>query len=278
MGLLLAAVTVLYPDYWVGRLGAAELDTRDDAVFWLKTLGMASVPVLTNAARDGSLEAKHLLRVIPLQDQLSVQLRTAIRGVEERLATGDDRVWLQVFLAALQLERIPKSDFDLLLEPACRGAVAACDKIELIRYVQRSPNIRGARCLARYLADGDDEARKTAQVALRALSARHRVEAIVTFLELDRTPEDSLECGLAWIDPEDAARALAPEFAIRKPRAGARALLRRLDLRELFFSEDVRIRLAVCDMSDSAPDLCGRLWDPHPAVRARAIVTLSRRR
>ena len=111
------------------QLGSESVADRDAALRRLDALGTAAVPELRRAVshsdREISARATYLLRLFSVRERLTPNLRKAIPGVENRLATGGPGVWTDVFLEASSRSSFPfleSEDLDPLAVPAFHGA------------------------------------------------------------------------------------------------------------------------------------------------------------
>src|SRR6516162_6253624 len=90
------------PAALIEKLRSEKAEDRGDAERRLKALGKSALATLETAAKDKDPEvaarAKHLLRVLPIGQQLGVGLTTAFPGIDDRLARGDDHTWTETFL------------------------------------------------------------------------------------------------------------------------------------------------------------------------------------
>src|SRR5437879_1994780 len=86
------------------KLRSDNVEERDAASRTLKKMGQEAVAALSLLKSDPDVEvaerAHQLLRVLRILDVLSPGILKSMPGVEERLAQGPERVWVDVFLEA----------------------------------------------------------------------------------------------------------------------------------------------------------------------------------
>ena len=149
------------PASLVEQLGAERIEERDEAQAKLKALGDKAVPVLEKAAFASNLEtavrAKHLLKVIPLMKELTENLRKALPGVEERLASGDKHLWTKVFLEATgRDEKIaplyPSLEGKDVAPLTARAIDGALGELQIVAVLEKI-SAYSIRCVTRELAE-----------------------------------------------------------------------------------------------------------------------------
>lgn len=283
MGLLLAIVTFLAPEYWIELLGADSIEMREEAMRRLKRFGWSAMPALMAAERHPDPEiaerVQTLLGSISLGDRLSPEFRAAMPGVEERLSAGNDEEWLRVFLEASRLPRATTKDLECLVEPASRGARTREDRIEILRFLLKARILWTMRILGEYMADSD--AADVAWEGLNTLRPKFRVEALTWYLE---RREGELRRDFVYavrdLDAEDAVRSLDLDH----PRPGVgmlAAVLREQSWMPLASgADDLRVR--VIRMLELVPDetslllLTRLVHDSSVAVRIAALAAITR--
>src|SRR4051812_16791112 len=89
------------PRALVEKLRSEDPAERDEAARKLKAIGRPAVRDLEEAARDRDVDvssrAKRIIRVIGVAEKLTPALKTALPGIEERLAS-DGETWTTEFL------------------------------------------------------------------------------------------------------------------------------------------------------------------------------------
>ena len=201
----------------VERLRSDSIEERERASLGLKQLGTPAMPALRRAARSGdadfSIRASRLLRVITVMEKLSPDLMKALPGVEERLASGDDRTWTRTFFQAVQLRkaaRLEGEDFTGLVGRALKGA----RKEEKRKICVQVADLRigGVRAdIEPLLKDSDRYIRCAALGALCAIVARRSVPRILPLLkDEDQEVRTVVLVSLARLGDGEAVPEVAP--------------------------------------------------------------------
>jgi HEAT repeat protein len=250
------------PRELVERLRSDRLEEREDARRKLKALGAAAVPALQKAASDPDAEvaqrAKDLLAALALLARFTPKLAAALPGLEDRLASGDDRAWTAALLRAVERKdgrlvhpELRGPDLAPLAERAARGAATDEARLIVCETVRHWDLRAAAPALRAYLKDGDPHVRGTAAETLGLLGDRESVPAILRLID----------------DDADERFFTALEFL--KAQAELRALLRH---REAAVRGHAVLRLDPAD----GDDVLALLQDPEPSVRGKAAAALGR--
>jgi|SRR5882672_2507486 len=116
----------------VEKLGSDRVEDREEAVRRLKQLGYPSIPFLEDAIQSHDPEvserAARVLRVLKIRQLLTPRLVKVFPELEERLASGTDRTWMQVLVEARDGEKSAKvswssEDLAPFIGPALRASV-----------------------------------------------------------------------------------------------------------------------------------------------------------
>lgn len=121
----------------VERLRSEKIEDREDAFRRLKELGRAAAAELGKAAADRDPEvagrARKLLHLMVAREHLTPRLRAAMPGIEERLADGNDRTWVELLVELGDRESYPalmSEDLEPLLAPAFRAAAGDLELLD----------------------------------------------------------------------------------------------------------------------------------------------------
>jgi HEAT repeat protein len=116
----------------IRQLGADDPAAREEASRRLRAIGAPAAAALREAASTGDLEtaarARSILHLFAVRESLTPNLLSAMPGVDERLAAGDDAVWTEVLMEAVAEEggkrkhpKIRVQDLEVLAPRAARG-------------------------------------------------------------------------------------------------------------------------------------------------------------
>jgi HEAT repeat protein len=118
----------------IEKLRSDKVEEREEAIKKLIELGKPGSSELEKATTHSDIEvatrARRVLRIFELRDQLPARLQAAIPQVAERLSTGDDHSWTEVFLSVaekdangnLPIVTLRREDLNVLAAPSVRGA------------------------------------------------------------------------------------------------------------------------------------------------------------
>src|SRR5258706_1514992 len=88
----------------IEKLRSEDGVVREEAVRQLKALGAIAAEELRKAVQEKdpevSARARHLLRVLEIRMKLTVNILETLPGIDERLTTGGEHTWTEVFLEA----------------------------------------------------------------------------------------------------------------------------------------------------------------------------------
>jgi len=255
----------------VESLRSESIETRDAAMRRLKELGILAKSALEKAALDGdpglAKRASTLLRWIEIRDQLTADLRKTIKGVEERLASGDEHAWTEVFLEATaemweeqkkkaysaDRVKLKQKDVDVLAVRAAQGAITSEEKIRVAWGIRQYDLRSAGPSLLAFLSDADPKVRNTALGGLSQMRVPESLSGIIKALD----------------DPETIVEATAALQGF-----GARAKVAVPKLCSLLGHRDPRVRstavsgLGSLGAKEAVPELVATLKeDPESRVR-----------
>ncbi len=270
---LLLALAVLVPQEdaarikaLVEKLGSDSVADRDDAERDLIKMGPAAAPHLQKAATDADAEVaarvKYILRIVELREKVPARLRAAFPGVEERLARGTDRTWMELFQEVTRAAHQPRihdaleiEDVDFLASRALRGAEGGQEKYRL-GHVAGLFGLRSAIPeLVLWLDDPDHMAQHAAFQGLRALKP---VECVPQLLELMKGTNRQRSALVQQLLGEMKARNAVP------------GLLKLLEDADPITRANAAVALGTIGGEEVLAPLLARLKDPD-AVAVRSI-------
>jgi HEAT repeat protein len=177
----------------IEALRSSKIQERDRAAGTLRKLAGAAIPALEQSSKSSDQElsarSRYLLRVIAIDAKIAPRLLVALDGVVDRLATGNDHTWTDVFLDAARIARgraphplLDKSDLEKLVVPALRGASKADEKIQLCDEIARW-DLQVARANVKDLLEDSNPSVIAAAVGvLGALGAKEDASLLRAFL------------------------------------------------------------------------------------------------
>ena len=284
------------PASLIEKLRSDRAEQREEAARKLAGLGKAAAPALEKAAKDADAEvasqARQLLRRLAVRDMLPAILRQTIPGVEERLVTGGDRAWTELFLEVGEKAGglYSPNVLERLAVPAIRGAASDGDLEKAIR-VAVQWNVRSAVPeVTRLLQDKRESIRRVSVRALGELKVGDALAGVLAVLG-DGSPDvrQAALYSLADLDARDAAPKILPRLQDDDAdvRATAADVLARLRHRPavpgivaLLKHPATHIRqtavqaLSGMDAVEAVPDLLPLLRDPQSNIRTNSIWTL----
>lgn len=265
----------------VEQLRSESIVIRDDAVGELLKLGTAAIPALEKAVRDPDREvasrARTVLRWIRISVRLTPGLKKRWPKLVNRLASGNEHTWTEVFHEAIK-EDLPAEDLNALAGPAVRGARDADEKKELC-LILRNKNLFGAAPeLRRLLSDPHAGVVTEALSALRVMHDHESIPAIRPLLQSDvGSVRARAARTLGWL----GAREVIPQLTIQlgdenaKARGSAAYALGQLGASHTLLELRRLLRDSDSDVRGAAADAVGLLNDTGAAEEIRRMLTLS---
>jgi len=254
------------PKTLIEQLRSDRAEQRDEAARKLQALGKAAAPALEAAAKDPDSEvssrARQLLRRLSIRDLLPRVLQETMPKVEDRLVTGGDRAWAELFLEVSEKAGglYSANLLEELAIPALRGAESDADARKVIETIANWNLHSAIPEVAKHLRDRRPAVRVAAARALGDVNAREAIPSLLPLLE----------------DPEPEARQYALySLAALKARQALPTMLRLLKDEEPMTREAAADALTRMEHAPAVPGIIAHLKDENPRVRQAAIQHLS---
>lgn len=255
---------------FVQKLRSDKIEERQEAERKLKELGKAALPELVEAAKDKDVEqssrARYLIRYIELGERVSSNLREALPGVQDRLASGDAHTWTEEFLKIAGGPRekrnfpsLATTDLDPLVVSALAGCATDLDKTYVIQSAMswRLPSV--APEAARLLGEKDHQLRGACARAVAELDYKEAIPLVAVMVLDDRgTLRRTAIRSLRLLGPSRAFQELKKSLEDKK--SGHRNLA-------IFALGQLRVK-------EAAVDIAKLLHDDNGTVRAYAAAAL----
>jgi HEAT repeat protein len=213
----------------IEKLRSDSAPERGEAERRLRERGPAAIPELEKAAKDADAEvagrAQRLLRLIPLAGIVTPRLRTAMPGVEERLASDDPHAWTEIFLAASQDPKLRRPDLEPLAGRAVRAASGPEETAAVLEIVAKRRLKAAAPDTAARLKDPDGRLRKEAIETLFELRAKEAIPDLAACLKDPNHGVREEALVAIWrLGRDDALPLLLPVFKDPSPDVKLRAM------------------------------------------------------
>jgi HEAT repeat protein len=250
------------PRTLIEQLRSDRAERRDEAARKLAELGKSAAPALEAAAKDSDAEvasrARQLLRRLSVRELLPPLLRE----FEDRLVTGGDGAWGELFVdvAAKAGGYYSPNLLERLAVPALKGAA---DETLAVKVVEAAAawNVRAAIPeLIRRLKDPSGLVRLAAARSLCDMKVKEALPALVPLL--DDEEQDVRQYALHVLAMFEA-RASIPKMMERLKDPSPRVRQSALDA------------LVVLRHAPALPLLLAHLKDENPSIRRGAIIDAS---
>jgi HEAT repeat protein len=196
-----------------------------------------------------------------IRKELSQEFQEAVPGIAERLAAGDDAVWMQVFLDQLGTKmRATEEDAGFLAWRAFRGAKTPEQKVNLLAVVELRELHGLLSYVVRLLKDDDLGVAMNAAATLGLLDAKKTVPLILRLLnDRKHTTRAAAITALEYLEAGDAAPHIVPLLKDEHPVVRINACL---SLRRLGHAKAI-------------PQILPLLKDGKASVRSTAVTALA---